>query len=56
MNLEEQIEKAFVAGAGYVSEHTWVDEGNDYADTPTDNEINTACMDYINGNSESNKN
>lgn len=48
MNVQEQIEKAFKAGAKFVEESSWYDEEIDFVEYPTPEIINEACIEYIN--------
>lgn len=56
MNLEEQIEKAFLAGAEFVSLECYTEFETDLVECPNDKEINKAFMEYINGNPEPGEN
>lgn len=53
MNLQEQIERAFEAGADYVIDNTNVEFDNEIIDFPGDDEVEIACTEYINGNFKS---
>ncbi len=46
MNLQEEIEKAFMAGADYIREEAWADEG--LVEMPTDLEVKGAVNKYVN--------
>lgn len=48
MNLQEAVEKAFKAGANFSITHTCVLEGNDFAEFPTEEEIDQGIIEYLN--------
>lgn len=51
MNLQEQIEKAFKAGAEFIIENT--ESWDEIIDFPNEYQIDQSCTEYINGNLKS---
>lgn len=52
MQLDEELEKAFNAGANFIIDNSYTDEDSDWVENPTDREIDLAYTEYINGNSK----
>lgn len=53
MSLQEELEKAFEAGAEYIIDNTNSDFDKEFVDYPSGSEIEIACTEYINGNLKS---
>lgn len=48
MNIQEHIEKAFKAGAGFASEKSYTELDTEFIWSPTLAEVDEACTEYVN--------